>query len=180
MYKTEIKTIVITGPSAIGKTTLAKILLEKYANLSLVTSYTTRPKREEDVNYHHVSIKDFLADLSNDNFAEWSEVYKGVLYGNKWNSLIDLKKEGKIPLLVKNPTGAKTYFESTNCLVINLVPKNPDIIRQRILQLRSDNVEQRLATLDNLDLGFGTEFRFENYFDEVIEDIFLAVDNFMK
>ena len=41
MLKTDIKTIVITGPSAIGKTTLAKILLEKYANLSLVTSYSS-------------------------------------------------------------------------------------------------------------------------------------------
>ena len=38
--------IVLSSPSGTGKSTLAKMLLEKYSNIKLSTSATTRAPRE--------------------------------------------------------------------------------------------------------------------------------------
>lgn len=160
------KTVVITGCSSIGKTTLAKYLLAKYPELSLVNSYTTREKRAEDVNYIHISLDEFKSLVFSNQFADYNEVWTNTFYGTKWESLQNLTKEGKMPLLVTDNVGAANYFEITDCLLINLIPRDLDIVRQRILALRSDNVEQRLDTLNHGSLGYGNDFYIRNNFQE--------------
>lgn len=176
----DIKSIVITGCSAIGKTTLAKMLLAKYSNLSLVNSYTTRDKRAEDVNYIHITVEQFLTDLDNGDFADFNEVFPGVFYGSKWQSIIDLSNEGKIPLLVTDHSGAKHYNSILDSLVINLVPSDIEIIRNRILSIRSDNVQERLEGLNNLHINFGKEFIFGESINEVIDNIYLEIEKFLS
>ena len=54
--------IVIVGESASGKSTVEKILNEKYG-MRKVVSYTTRPPRDTEVNgvdYNFISMNDFL------------------------------------------------------------------------------------------------------------------------
>ena len=38
---------IITGPSAVGKTTIAKILLKKLKNFKATITYTTRKKKRK-------------------------------------------------------------------------------------------------------------------------------------
>jgi guanylate kinase len=169
-----IKTIVVTGPSSSGKTFLAKILLEKIPQLSLVVSYTTRERRKEDINYNCISHQEFRLAKANGEFSDWNEVYKDTFYGTKWESLANIKNENKIPLLVTDASGAKNYNEITDCLVINLIPKDLEIVKQRILSQRPDRVEERLKTLDNLHLDFGKGYEFITV-DEVLDEIILDI-----
>ena len=173
-----LKTILLTGCSAIGKTTLAKILVSNYSKLSLVTSFTTREKREEDINYKHISVEEFKEGIHIGEFADYNEVYKNTFYGTKWETLQELTDSGKIPLLVTDKYGAKNYNNITNCLVINLIPRDIELIRQRILLVRNDRLEERLKTLEDLHLGFGNEFEFINIV-EVMDSILLLINNFI-
>ena len=45
--------IVLSSPSGTGKSTLAKMLLEKYSNIKLSTSATTRAPREGEIDGFH-------------------------------------------------------------------------------------------------------------------------------
>ena len=178
--KSVLNTIVISGCSSIGKTTLAKILLEKYSQLSIVNSYTTRKKRQEDINYIHIPLEEFKKSLDNKEFADYSEVYTNTFYGTKWDSLYEIKNNGKIPLLVTNIDGAMNYNNITNCLVIYLIPKNIEVIKERIRKVRSEKVEERIKSLDrDIVEYFDHTFKI-NYFEEVIDEIFELIENKIK
>ena len=180
---TKLKTVVITGCSSIGKTTLATTLLEKYNKLSLVKSFTTRKKRPDDINYIHITIDEFKDGLNNKLFADYSEAYKDTFYGVKWDYLYKVNTENKIPLLVTNIEGAINYSNITNCLVIHLFPENSKIIEERIKNVRSTQVEERISELNNVlkyESYFENTFKITNYFDEKIDDIFKAIDTFIK
>ena len=174
-----IKIVLITGASSVGKTTLSKILLERIPELSLVNSYTTREKRKEDINYLYLTPAEFRQAKSNGEFADWNEVYEDTYYGTKWESLLELKKESKFPLLVVDPVGAKNYYNITDCLVINLIPKDLEIIKQRIKAQRTDRIEERLKTLNSLYLDFGNQYEFTNI-EEVIDKIIFDIKQHIK
>ena len=60
---------VISGSSGVGKGTIIKEFLAKNPNFSLSISYTTRNKREgeiEGVNYFYVSKEEFKKSIEND------------------------------------------------------------------------------------------------------------------
>ena len=83
--------IVIVGESASGKSTVEKILNEKYG-MRKVVSYTTRPPRDTEVNgvdYNFISMNDFL-DLDKEkalNICLYGlnkkDGYKGIKYAYK-------------------------------------------------------------------------------------------------
>ena len=69
---------VISGPSAVGKTTIINYLLEKHPDLSRVVTCTTRSIRENEhdgIDYVFMSKEDFKKKMNNNEFAEFSEVY---------------------------------------------------------------------------------------------------------
>ena len=176
----KLKTVVVTGCSSIGKTTLAKLLLAKFPALSIVNSYTTREKRAEDINYIHISVPEFEHLVISNQFADYNEVYKGTYYGTKWESLQNITKIGKMPLLVTDNVGAENYFDITDCLLINLIPTDLEVIRKRIVAGRSKRIEERLATMQHGSLGFGNDFYIKNTFDEVLDDILLITENWLN
>ena len=74
--------IVIVGESACGKSTVEKVLVDHY-RLKKVTSYTTRPPREgeiDGVDYYFITYDEFLG--MKDEFVEIG-AYRGWFYGTK-------------------------------------------------------------------------------------------------
>ena len=69
---------VISGPSAVGKTTVANELLKREIGLQRAITCTTRAKREgelDGVDYFFMTKDEFLQRAENGEFAENSEVY---------------------------------------------------------------------------------------------------------
>ena len=75
------RTIIISGPSGVGKTTVVRELLEKSAiPLTLSVSATTRPMRpgeKDGVNYHFLTHQEFMTRLEKGEFLEAIEVFPG-------------------------------------------------------------------------------------------------------
>lgn len=74
--------IILVGESASGKSTIEKILTDKYGYKKTV-SYTTRPPRQGEVNgidYHFISEDEYMEKLNADFFAETGN-YNGWFYG---------------------------------------------------------------------------------------------------
>lgn len=74
--------IILVGESASGKSSIEKILADKYGYKKIV-SYTTRPPRQGEINgvdYHFISGDEYAEKCSAGFFAETGS-YNGWLYG---------------------------------------------------------------------------------------------------
>src|SRR5262245_23438910 len=73
---------VLSGPSGIGKTSLAKAMLKADDSMGFVRSLTTRPPRpgsEDD--YEYVSREEFQRLVDEDQFLEWIHPSFDEYYG---------------------------------------------------------------------------------------------------
>ena len=104
----------LTGPSGVGKTTVANGLLAVEKNVARVVTYTTREKREGEVDgrdYHFVSREEFERKIAQGEMLEWAGVY-GHLYGQTVRDVENILDEGRDVLLVLDPQGVKTIRQS--------------------------------------------------------------------
>lgn len=101
------KTIIITGPMASGKTTLAKYLEKEYGFTRIIT-YTTRPMRDGEqngVDYWFVDDNTFDTMEKSNAFAEtqsYNADFGFCRYGSVWNDYIS---DG-LKVIVLDPMGA--------------------------------------------------------------------------
>ena len=94
--------ITISSPSGGGKSTVTQKILRSSRRFARSISATTRAPRVNEVDgkdYYFLSLEEFQARISQDEFLEWEEVYPEILYGT-FNSEIDsIAKKGQIPIL---------------------------------------------------------------------------------
>ena len=101
--------IILVGPSAVGKTTVANLLVEKYPDrFAFVRSVTTRPSRfEGDTEYIYIGQEEYDELVKNDGLLEYA-TYAEYSYGTPRFEIDRIEKEGKTPLLVLNIEGVKS------------------------------------------------------------------------
>jgi guanylate kinase len=100
---------VITGTSGEGKSTLARLLLERVPELALAVSATTRERRpgeEDGREYHFISREEFDRRLAADEFLEWVEWPWGEhkRAGTLWSEIERITGSGR-PVLLELETG---------------------------------------------------------------------------
>ena len=105
--------LIIAGPSAIGKTTVAYKMIERDARYEFVRSVTTRPKRGDayDAEYIYISTDEFRELISNGGVLEHTE-YAGNYYGTPRSEVKRILAEGNIPLLVLDINGVENLVKS--------------------------------------------------------------------
>ena len=75
--------IILSSPSGVGKTTLTKKIQQKFNNIKISVSHTTRLPRSNEVNgvdYHFVTKKEFEALIKENQFYEYAKIYENY-YG---------------------------------------------------------------------------------------------------
>ena len=99
--------IIIVGKTCSGKSSVARILQERYG-INRILTYTTRPPREgEGLEYHFVADEDFEMLKSKDFFFETTQYQ--VACGETWKygtAISDLNNDSCI---VMNPDGLKKF-----------------------------------------------------------------------
>ncbi|PIR66615.1 MAG: guanylate kinase [Parcubacteria group bacterium CG10_big_fil_rev_8_21_14_0_10_36_14] len=101
--------IVITGPSGVGKTTIALELLKKNKSIKRVVTYTTRKRRDSERDgrdYNFISEKIFKIMLDRGEFFEHAKVYENF-YGNSLKDIKKLCKKNRFVLMVLDIQGAE-------------------------------------------------------------------------
>ena len=87
--------VVLSGPSGVGKGTLAKLLVENNKNISLSISCTTRAPRDGEVNgreYFFLEKEDFKSKIEKDGFLEYSNHFENY-YGTPKQFVLNSLKE---------------------------------------------------------------------------------------
>ena len=78
------KLFVFSAPSGSGKTTIANKTVDTNSLLEFCISATNRSIRgteKEGVDYYFLTAEEFQQKITNEEFAEWEEVYPGKFYG---------------------------------------------------------------------------------------------------
>ena len=101
--------VIIAGPSAVGKTTIAHAILKLDPRVEFVRSVTTRAKRGDafDDEYLYITREEFLSLIPVGGVLEHTE-YAGSLYGTPRSEVERITGEGRIPLLVLDTTGVES------------------------------------------------------------------------
>jgi guanylate kinase len=105
--------LIIAGPSAVGKTTVAHRMLELEPRFEFVRSVTTRPCRADqfDNEYIYITKEEFLDLIENSGVLEHTE-YAGNLYGTPRSEIDRITSEGKIPLLILDINGVESLSKN--------------------------------------------------------------------
>lgn len=155
---------VLSGPSGVGKGTVAKNLLQRNANLAWSVSSTTRAPRSGEINgkdYEFLSKDEFQNKVKQGFFLEWAEVH-GNHYGTSRTQLEKLLLEGKNVLIEIDVQGAEKIKNSGfPCKMIFLMPPSEAELKQRLngrnseteetLQIRLKTAEKELEKTKNYD-----------------------------
>lgn len=179
------KIFIISGPSGVGKTTIAKGVLKKMPFLKTTVTYTTRTKRlgkKEDKTVIHVSEKKFREKINKGDFIEWAIVH-GNFYGTdaktinqriKKNSLLmNIDVQGALQIKEKLPKQTVLIFLKTKTFkeLIRRIKKR-EKMPAAILDIRIKNAKKELALAQKYDyIVINAKDKIKEAVDKVIKII---------
>ncbi len=172
------KLIVFSAPSGTGKSTIAKLILERFPNLRFSVSATTRQKRTgetEGINYYFLSKEAFEEKIRTGGFIE-HEYFFGNHYGtllDKTGEVIDSGASILLDLDVKGAVNLKKIFPD-NSLLLFIKPPGMEVLKQRLQGRESEDEESLNARLERARL----ELEYSDQFDQVVvnDDLERAVE----
>ena len=153
---------IISAPSGAGKTTLAKSILERYADILYSVSYTTRKPRsveQDGVDYNFISKQDFEKGIREGRWAEWAQVY-GYYYGTSGefidgglssgqDILLDIDVQGTIQILKKYPDSVTIFILPPSMKILKKrleirATDSPQVIEKRLVYARKEIAQKDL------------------------------------
>jgi guanylate kinase len=172
------KLIVISAPSGTGKTTLVKRLLEKESNMIASVSFTTRPRREneiEGVDYFFVDRSEFRQMVVMDEFLEHATVFDNY-YGTQKKIVSNNLQKGLNVILEIDWQGAQQIREKmSDCVMIFLIPPSKNVLLSRLKNRGTDSEEEIENRFNQAVLDLNESSKFDHVL--VNDQIDQAVDN---
>lgn len=159
--------VIITAPSAAGKTTLIKKYMSLHKEAEFSVSHTSREKRKNEVHgkdYYFITKEDFKNMIDNSEFIEWAEVH-GDFYGTSVNEIKKSEDSGKLLILDIDVQGA-LYLKSKGVKAnyIFISPPSIEEIKRRLLERKTETEE----TLERRIFDAKREMEYIKEFDVVI------------
>jgi len=132
------KGIAITGPSGVGKSSVARRFCEKYESFQIVKAVTTLESRPIDFpsQYEYIDTKEFDSLGSRKRLLVQSE-YRGNKYGIKKRSVDSVARNGNIPVLIITPDSIRQLSSDT---FLSIFLDAPNKTLEERLQARREEV----------------------------------------
>jgi guanylate kinase len=137
------KLVIISAPSGAGKTTIVRHLLDSGLKLGFSVSATTRSPRgneKDGVDYFFLTVPEFRKKIGNNEFVEWEEVYKDLLYGTLKSEVERIWSEGNNVIFDVDANGGlnlKKIFGIKSCAIF-LMPPSVEELKNRLINRGTD------------------------------------------
>ena len=146
----------LSGPSAVGKSTVVKRLREQVPDLYFSISATTRAPRPGEVDgqdYHFVTAHRFDELIDSGQMLEWADIHGGLhRSGTLAAPVNDAADAGKPVLIEVDLTGARSVKVAIpDAVSVFLAPPSREALRDRLAGRATETPEamaRRLATAE--------------------------------
>ena len=170
--------IVFSAPSGTGKSTVAKLVMERLGSLEFSVSATTRPMRpgeRDGIDYHFLSRETFEQKIAENGFIE-HEFFFGNFYGtllDKTTEAIEAGRNLLFDLDVKGALNLKRIF-GERALLVFLKPPSMEELARRLQERKSESAEALKTRLERAEMELSHADQFD--FVVVNDDLGRAVD----
>ncbi len=147
---TETPVFVVTGPSGAGKGTLVRALLDRFPELELAVSATTRERRQAERDgreYWFLSREEFERRAATGEFLEHVE-FAGHRYGTLRSELDRISSSGRAPVLELEIEGALAVREEMPGATTIFVTASLEALQARLRERATEDsveIHERLA-----------------------------------
>lgn len=163
------RVLVLSGPSAVGKSTVVRALREKLPDLHFSVSATTReprPGEVEGVDYYFVTPERFQELIDSGELLEWADIHGGLHRSGTPSAPVRRAADAGLPVLIEvDLAGARAVKRALpDALSVFLAPPSREALRERLVGRGTETPERmarRLATAD-------TELAAQGEFDAVV------------
>lgn len=136
--------IVLSGPSGVGKGTIAKKLTERNNKISLSISCTTRAPRVGEVNgreYFFIDKSEFKKKIESNGFLEYSEHFENC-YGTPKDFVLKSLENNDVLLEIDVNGGLEVKKSFPNAVLIMLTPPSLEEIKNRLIKRSTESIEK--------------------------------------
>jgi guanylate kinase len=163
------RVVVLSGPSAVGKSTVVRCLRERLPDLHFSVSATTRdprPGEVDGVDYHFVTPQRFQELIDGGALLEWAEIHRGLhRSGTPAQPVRDAVAAGRPVLIEVDLAGARSVKsvmpEATS---VFLAPPSWADLEQRLVGRGTESPEVMQRRLDTA----RAELAAQNDFDVIV------------
>ncbi len=142
--------LVLSAPSGGGKTTVARLLLERRNDLGYSVSCTTRAPRGGEVNgvdYRFLTEREFVEYRERGEFAEWAVVH-GKLYGTLKSAVSAVLAGGKHVIMDIDVQGAEQFATAwPTAVLVFMLPPSIAVLVARLEDRKTEDGSTLLARL---------------------------------
>ena len=146
--------IILSSPSGVGKTTITKKLQQKYQNLKISISHTTRYPRSNEidgVDYYFTTKKKFEELITKRKFYEYAKIFENY-YGTLKQTVDEISKNFDILFDIDwQGTKQLSKFKNLKLIKIFLITDSKQELKKRLLkrdQNTKEEVEKRFNSFD--------------------------------
>lgn len=157
--------VVLAGPTAVGKGTVSRRLVELYPEVFLSISATTRAPRPGEidaVHYHFVSEPEFKKLIASGQMLEWAIVHGKHYYGTWKKPVEDASKAGKPVLLEIDLAGARQVKENLpQAILVFLSPPSWEELVSRLDGRGTESEAEKTRRLETARIELAAEPEFD-------------------
>lgn len=168
--------IVLSGPSGVGKGTIAKKLVERNSNILLSVSCTTRQPRANEIHgreYYFITKDEFNKKIESNGFLEYSEHFENC-YGTPKDFTLKGLEKNDVLLEIDVNGGLKVKENYPDALLIMIQPPSLEELEKRLLGRNTESIEKIKARMERI--AYETEQGKDYDYTVINDDLTVAVE----
>ena len=157
---------VLAGPTAVGKGTIVRYLLEHFDNIHLSISATTRTKRPDEidgVHYYFMTHEQFDELVLTGQMLEYATVHGENKYGTPRKPVEEALSEGKFVLLEIDLQGARQIKATMpSADLVFIAPPSWEELVKRLQGRGTEDADEQARRLETARIELAAQHEFDH------------------
>ncbi len=144
--------VVLSGPSGVGKGTIAKKVVELNKDVALSISAVTRAPRKGEIDgreYFFIDKPTFQKEIESGGFLEYSEHF-GNFYGTPKQFVLSKLKTNDVLLEIDVNGGLNVKRNFEQAVLIMIVPPSLEELKRRLVERNTETEEQVALRMERI------------------------------